>query len=130
MRSKVLSPDAVLEIKRLYEVRNARGRQVHSHMSLGKMFGVSETTIMRALNNYGTFMDAPTPLPDTPEVAARIKASQEKLLKILADDAKQPGEQNGRPAKKARLNPKTGEQLAENERWDEVDGKVVVIPYY
>lgn len=130
MDSGVLNDHAVLEIKRLYELKTEHGRRIWSHAKLGKQFGVSETTIYRVLNNYGTFMRAPAPLPDTPEIAARIEASKQKFLAMLKDDLNKTGEQtNGPKAEIVRVNPDTGVELAANERFDEISRRVVKLPY-
>lgn len=133
MDSGVLNEHAVLEIKRLYDLKTEHGRRIWSHARLGKQFGVSETTIYRVLNNYGTFMRAPAPLPDTPEIAARIEASKQKFLQMMKDElATTPtGEKKNEPGSKetVRTNPDTGVELAPNERFDPISRTVVKLPY-
>lgn len=81
--SAVLSAEAVLEVRKLYQERDALGRRVYSHMSLGRLFGVSETTIMRALKGYGAFMGVTAPKTEE-ELKKDAAESLQKLLAMQA----------------------------------------------
>lgn len=81
--SSVLSREAAFEIKTKYEEKDVRGRRIHSLMSLGKEYGVSETTILRAVKGFGAFMNIPEPLSDE-QVAVMEKESYAKLQTLLA----------------------------------------------
>lgn len=84
--SSVLNYDAAMEVKRMYEVKDERGRRVHSHRSLAKRFQCSETTILRAINNDGAFEALPTPLGDA-EMNKRAAESLVKFQKMVAEGA-------------------------------------------
>lgn len=124
MKSSVLSEDAVLRIKEMYEEKDARGRRIYSHMSLAKQFAVSETTILRVINGYGTFIKAPRPVPDTPEVREAASASLQRLLAMdntpgsKADVAAKPADANRRIATDGRT-----------EVLDAISGKWIKLPY-
>lgn len=55
MSKKVLTPAAAMEAKRLYALRDARGRQLHSQMEIADLLGVSETTVFRAVHKRAAY---------------------------------------------------------------------------
>lgn len=81
--SKSLSREAVIKAKEMYEERDSRGRRVHSHMSIGKFLGVSETTVYRAIHSFGAFMDVPD-LPTQEFLKDRERESLVKLYQLGA----------------------------------------------
>lgn len=82
--SLALSFEAAVEVRRLYAEVDSRGRKVHSYRSLGKMFAVSETTILRCVNAQGPFMAMQDELPPA-QLKAKSEASLARLNKLLAD---------------------------------------------
>ena len=55
MSKKVLTPAAAMEAKRLYALRDSRGRQLHSQMEIADLLGVSETTVFRAVHKRAAY---------------------------------------------------------------------------
>lgn len=72
---RVLTPAAAMEAARLYELRNSKGRPVHTLASIADILGVGETTIFRVVKRRGAF----TALPalKTEEEAAQSAAAFE-----------------------------------------------------
>jgi hypothetical protein len=78
----IVPVEAVVEVRRLYEERDGRGRRLHSHRSLGKMFGLSETTVLRIVNGQGAFM-AWQPEKPQAEIQAAAMASFARVQAAL-----------------------------------------------
>lgn len=68
-----------MEVKRSYEQRGPAGRRLYSYRDLAKMFGVSETTILRTIRGLGSFMALPTP-GEQDALKAEAAASLKKLM--------------------------------------------------
>lgn len=84
-QSRVLSVEAVLQAKELYEER-VKGRRVWSILRLADHFGVGESTMFRALHKAATFQASPDPLPRNAETTEAAKASLEKLMAGLTKE--------------------------------------------
>lgn len=90
-----LTPDAVAEVRRLYEEKDQWGRRVYSFRRLGKIFGVSSTTVSNAVNRLEAYQGEGLSVleqPATPEEQDKIKASLDRLMKDIggADTPKKP----------------------------------------
>lgn len=72
---RVLTPAAVMEAKRLYALRDEKGRPLHTLQSIAADFGVGETTIYRAIKQRGAYMNV-RPLPTDAEAAASVARFQ------------------------------------------------------
>lgn len=83
MTAKIFTRHAAIQAKRMYEERDSRGRRVWSHMRLAKFFCVSETTVFRAIQSLGAYMDLPEEVP----TGEGLKdAAQESLAKLLREN--------------------------------------------
>jgi DNA-binding transcriptional regulator YhcF (GntR family) len=107
-----------MEIKRLYAVVDERGRRLHSHRSIAKMFGISETTVQRVLGGFGAFMAIPDPKTEL-QMAEDAAASLRKVLAMQAADkeAQQAKEQ-------ADVKPDGPREVI-----DPISGKAIKLPY-
>jgi DNA-binding MurR/RpiR family transcriptional regulator len=71
-----------MEIKRLYELKDAFDRRLHSQMEIARMLGVSETTVFRTIHKRGAYegiRDLPTD-QEAAESQARFLAANSHLL--------------------------------------------------
>lgn len=68
----ILTPSAVMEVKRLYALLDERGRRQYSMMEIAEMLGVGETTVYRAVKKRGAYM-AVRDLPTDTEAAESAK---------------------------------------------------------
>jgi DNA-directed RNA polymerase specialized sigma subunit len=69
-------------IRQQYEERDARGKRVWTQAQLAAEYGVSETTVFRAINNYGPYGIKPLPEPVAQDaLIEQGKASLERMLK-------------------------------------------------
>lgn len=86
-RDQVMTRSAAIEARRMYALRDSRGRRVWSCMRLAREFFVSETTMYRVLNGMGSY----TNIPDAPlteaAIDAGVEASKLKLLRMLGEEA-------------------------------------------
>ncbi len=82
MSRLVLTPAAAMEIKRLYGLKDERGRQKHSQMEIASMLGVSETTVFRAIKSRGAYQALPEVKTeeDAAESMKRFAAAHANLL--------------------------------------------------
>lgn len=86
MTRKILTEAAAMEIKRLYELVDARGNRVHSQMEIASMLGVSETTVFRTIHRRGAYMkvrELPTD-NEAQESERRFRAEHPELFQDLA----------------------------------------------
>lgn len=84
MGSKVLTPAAAMEAKRLYEMKDSRGKRIYSQLQIAEMLGVSETTVFRVVHRSAAFAGL-REMPTDQEA----KASLEKFLQGNPDLAPQ-----------------------------------------
>lgn len=83
---RALTVDAAMRAKELYAELDHRGRRVYSIQKIAKILGVGESTIGRVVNGYGGYGAVPEPLSD-PAMQAAAKASEQRLLDLLAQQA-------------------------------------------
>ena len=57
MAKKTLTLEAAMEIKRLYELRDACGNRLYSQLQVGDIVGVSETTVFRTVRQKAKCME-------------------------------------------------------------------------
>lgn len=89
MAHALLTPPLIAEIKRLYELRDPRGRRVWSQMRLAIHFGVSETTIYRVVNGARGASVPPSPSPEAAaESLRRLQSLDSSLLARLEAEVK------------------------------------------
>lgn len=122
MASRVMSKEACLKVKEMYDERTPGGRRVHTHASIGKHFGVSETTIYRILYNLGAFMDLPEPIPDK-ELEEMVQKSWANVQRLLAE----PDKPKGGPVKPK--NQPEGDPPEGMNAWDPIGKKWFFNPY-
>lgn len=86
---RLLGHSALLEVRAMYEERHENGARRHSQAYIAKVMGVSETTIFRAVRNFGAYVKETDNLvlPASPAQQAAAQASLERLQKLLATDA-------------------------------------------
>ncbi len=86
MSRKILTPSAAMEIKRLYELADSRGRPLHSQMEIASILGVSETTVFRVVKRrgaYGELRELPSQ-GDVQESMAKFAAANPDLMPTQA----------------------------------------------
>lgn len=78
----ILLAAQVQSMKIRYEERDSRGRRMNSIIQIAKEFGVSETTVYRAIHSFGAYMAAPEPLSEggVPASLERLQAAMRKEL--------------------------------------------------
>lgn len=79
---RALSASAALEIKRLANEVDERGRKRYSQMAIAKMLGVGETTVFRVLNGAGAYQALPDPKTEDEalESARRFREEHPELF--------------------------------------------------
>lgn len=81
----MLPAPAIAEVRRLYAIRDARGRRVYSQAAIAKIMGCGETTVYRIVNEIGGYQRAtPEILLDEAKLQTAAAASYAKLQELLA----------------------------------------------
>lgn len=75
---RVLKRETAMEIKRLYDLKDDRGRRRYTMMEIAKMMHCGETTVYRAIKSLGGYANVPEPISET-EMELRIAASKRKI---------------------------------------------------
>lgn len=85
-----LSLEVMWKAKQMYEERDERGDRIWSHRKIAKHLGISETSVLRAVNGEGRFgnsLNAPLPEVKTEEqLNVDAAASLEKLQRMLREE--------------------------------------------
>lgn len=84
--TKVLTPSAAQEIRRLYAAVDGRGRRKHTIWELADMFGVGETTAYRAIRRIGPYANLPD-MKSEEEIQEESAASVRRLEELLKGPA-------------------------------------------
>lgn len=89
MARLLLTREAAFAIKRMYEELDGAGRRVHSQARIAKEFGVSETTVFRAVQSLGAYAKVPEQRP-TAELQTEAEASLARMLALGTIQASAP----------------------------------------
>jgi hypothetical protein len=127
MQRLAITRELVWKIKQMYEEKDELGRRKWSQQRLGQYFRVSETTVFRAIHDYGAYGINPLPeVKSSEQVDADAAASLERFKQLNPDllpKQESATERMTREAAELRARAQAGDKLVDELTGDQNDGR-------